>query len=656
MPKLREMGISGIMFVLFNLEQTKMAVRTKLLSIIFCLISIGTYSQNHALSVAQIADSLIENANVVTRFDHTVVDQTNANKIIVSRHKAITALNKRGSRLLVFRASYKEGSDKIKDIELNYYDKDGKLLREIGKKDIEDIAAYDGFSMITDYRIKYFEFESTSFPISVEWKYTLESKNTLLIPPWIPIVSNGQSVELSTYRNGGDLNNQFELNIDHPSITKHSGSYSAKNIPAFTSEPLSPNLYDIVPYVLFSPRAFIYEGYTGQFSNWQELGKWRYDNFIQDRNNLIASDVRQELDEIINGETDPEAIARMIYDYVQETTRYINIALDEGGVRPMKSQDVHTKKYGDCKALSFYMKSLLDIYDVNSNYVEVYADGDFKKSYIPEFCSATQGNHIILNIPLGQDTAWVDCTSNELPFNFLGDFTDDRLALMVTENGGTILKTPSYSAQYNNVTTETKLAINQNGETELESIIKSTGIPMKDRLFLQKISDEDWDDRLKNYLFDDLNNLKINGKEKELMESDFQMIETYSLSTTDYGSIAGQYMILPLTFKRFSIPRLGKTKQRKYNIHIKRGYSNSSIQTITIPEAYQYIDKPLEENIISDFGEYSMTLKLENDSLVIKRSLVINEGIYSPERYVDIRSFFNAILKSENLQYSIKKQ
>lgn len=650
------MVTSGIMFVLLSLEKTKMAKRTTLLFIVFYLVTIGVYSQEHALAVAQIDDSLIENANVVTRFDHTIVDQTNANKIIITKHKAITALNKRGSRLLVFRASYKEGSTKIKDIELKYYDKDGKVLREVSKKDIEDIAAYDGFSMITDYRIKYFEYESTSFPISVEWKYTLESKNTLLIPPWVPIEAFGQSVELSTYRNGGDVNDHYEQNLDGPNITKKTGYYSCEDIPAYTSEPLSPSIYDIVPYVLFSPRTFVYEGYDGQFTNWQELGKWRYDNFIQDRNNLKASDVRQELDEIINGETDPEAIARMIYDYVQETTRYINISLDEGGVRPMKSQDVHTKKYGDCKALSFYMKSLLDIYNVNSNYVEVYADGDFKKSYIPEFCSATQGNHIILNIPLGQDTAWVDCTSNELPFNFLGDFTDDRLAMMVTENGGKIVKTPNYSAQYNNVTAETKLAIDQNGETELESTIKSTGIPMKERLFLQKISDDDWEDRLKEHLFSHLNNLEIKTKEKELIESDFEMIEKYSLRTTDYGSIAGQYMILPLTFKKFSIPRLGKTKQRKYKIHIKRGYSNSSIQTIKIPEAYQYIDKPLKENIISDFGEYSMILKVENDSLVIKRSLIINEGIYSPERYVDIRSFFNAVLKNENLKYSIKNQ
>ena len=38
------------------------------------------------------------------------------------------------------------------------------------------------------------------------------------------------------------------------------------------------------------------------------------------------------------------------------------------------------------------------------------------------------------------DTIWLDCTSNDDPFNFLGDFTDDRLALQVDESGGTLVR------------------------------------------------------------------------------------------------------------------------------------------------------------------------------------------------------------------------
>jgi len=639
----------------FLLELWTMTFRT---SITFCFIfitSIISYSQDVNFAVSEIEESLFKNANAIVRIDDTKVDQSSKQKLLIYNHVAITALNKRGSNLLTFRESYKEGSDKINDIEIKYYDKDGKLIREIGKKELQDLSAYDGFSMITDYRIKYFEFEGSTFPITVEWNFRKESENTLLIPSWFPVKTFGMAVEKSTYKNAAQLNHYYEKNLDHQNISKQPGEYSCANIQAYTKEKLSPSLYDLVPFVLFSPKKFQYEGYEGQFNNWTELGQWRYDSFLKDRNNLITVEVKKELDGLIGQENDPEKIARIIYDYVQETTRYINIALDEGGVRPMKSNDVHTKKYGDCKALSFYMKSLLDIYNIDANYVEIYADSDIQRSYIPEFCSATQGNHIILNIPLGQDTAWVDCTSSQLPFNFLSSFTDNRRALMVTETGGQLVKTPKYSALENQTNIISDILISENGDATIKTEIRNKGLRMSERLFLIDSNEEDWEDNLKNNTFSSLNNLSIQVKQKEISELDIEMVENYSLESTSYGSIAGKYMILPIAFKKFSIPRLKKTKSRKYNINLKRANSNHSIQKIKIPDGYSYTDDLLKEHIETKFGNYKLKMKVLADQIIIERFLTIYDGSYKPDAYSEIRSFFNKIMKTEQSKISIKQ-
>src|SRR5690606_25182143 len=51
---------------------------------------------------------------------------------------------------------------------------------------------------------------------------------------------------------------------------------------------------------------------------------------------------------------------------------------------------------------------------------------------------------IILCIPFENDTTWLECTNQKIPFGFLSDFTDDRLVIACSAEGGKILRTPKF--------------------------------------------------------------------------------------------------------------------------------------------------------------------------------------------------------------------
>jgi len=381
--------------------------------------SISTNAQNK-LSVANIPDSLRSGANAVVRYDETILDFQNTRKMLLSKRFAATVFNKKAEVLLDLFVHYKEGSDKVKNIKVKLLDKDGNELLKSGKNDIKDYIAKEGFEFVSDSRVKYVDNELIELPLTVEYSYTLESNNTI-IPRWIPVRAYNISVEKSSFeiKNIEPSTLQKKEQIDFSSCQKLSEiSYVCAGFKSLKYEPYSPSLINYVPVVFFNPASFEYEGYEGGFTNWEEYGKWKYDSFLLKSNDLDAEKTKNELDEIIGSETDKLKITKLIYDYVQKQTRYIFIGLDEGGYKPMSSGTVHKYKYGDCKALSFYTKSLLDLYDIPANYVEINAGTSRTAMHDETFASIGQGNHIILNVPMGDSNIWLECTSNDMPSTF----------------------------------------------------------------------------------------------------------------------------------------------------------------------------------------------------------------------------------------------
>src|SRR6185295_3498413 len=91
--------------------------------------------------------------------------------------------------------------------------------------------------------------------------------------------------------------------------------------------------------------------------------------------------------------------------------------------------------------------ALLQSIGIKSYYTIIYGGND-NKPVFPDFVD-NYFNHIVVAVPNERDTLWLECTSQTNPFGYMGRFTGERKALMITEEGGVLVNTPSYPAEEN---------------------------------------------------------------------------------------------------------------------------------------------------------------------------------------------------------------
>ncbi len=623
---------------------------------ILCSTSI-TFSQNN-FSAALIDEELKLNANAVVRLDETKVEITARNKMQVSRRRVITIFKKAGESSIKPYAYYDPGT-RLSNIEALVYNENGKEIEKIKKKDFFDVSAVDGGILYGDSRIKLFRYTPTSYPYTVDFSYTYTTSNTAFLPKWMPVDDYMVSTERSVFTmniNAGLKWRKKEINFDGYPIDNYSEganlSYEMTNVGAQKREMMSPSFYSFEPQLMVALNSFHLEGVDGAATNWKEMGQWQYDNLLVNRDILPQSTVNL-VSQKLDGVTDKVEKIKRIYKFVQDNTRYISVQLGIGGWQPISAEEVDRVKYGDCKGLTNYTKALLKSQGIESYYSVVYA-GSTKRGMVKDFASI-QGNHVILNVPNEADDIWLECTSQQIPFGFLSDFTDDRDVLVVTPQGGKIKHTKAYLNDENLQVTKAVMKISASGDLAGEVIIQTQAIQYDQHSSIESMTDKKKDEYYKEY-WDNINGLKI---EKAVFNNDkenVKFIENVKISGSSYASQIGEeLMFKPNAFNASSfVP--DRYRNRKLPFEIARGYTDEDEFIIQLPEGYILNELPENVTINSDFGTYNMTMEKLNDTeLRYTRKIQIYRGFYDKDLYGDYRNFRRSIKKTDNLKLVLKK-
>ncbi|MEO6327902.1 MAG: DUF3857 domain-containing protein [Ginsengibacter sp.] len=620
-----------------------------LLAIIF---NFSGWAAEGTYSVLNIPKELLKNANIIKRYEEIKFQIISLERSKGYKKIALTILNENADRYSALYEFYNR-QHTISSIEGTLFNADGKKIKSLKKSDIIDQSAISDFSLYEDSRIKYHSFNYKLYPFTVEYIIETEFDGSLAIPDWSPRPNEFYAVESSsiqiTVPEKIDLRYK-SFNLPTPvkkSTAEGKNIYTAelKNLPAIINEPYQPYLHQISPKIFFAPNDFKYGGWQGNMSSWQSFGKFQ--NSLNAGRDILPQNIKQEVHRIVDGVTDVKKKIALLYKYMQDNTRYISIQLGIGGFQPFEASYVAEKKYGDCKALSNYMYSLLKEAGIRSCYTIAGAGGDREDKFtLPDFAN-DYFNHVILAVPLQKDTMWLECTSQTLPAGYLSYFTQNRYVLVVDENGGALVKTPRYGCKENVQARKINASLDEEGNVKIQSNTIYTAME-QDKLEqrINHLSKEKMLEYLKKNI--DLPNYDVLKFSYQQEKTSLPLVnEEMELSANNYASVSGKRIFISPDLLNKSNLKLLPDTARKFDIALDDEYTNIDTVIITIPANYKAESVPREEAIITKFGIYNVTIKVLENKIFYYRKLEKYNGDFPAKDFAELVNFTDQVYKSD---------
>jgi len=612
-------------------------MRLSLALVLFCAISLSVN--------AQLSDCQINSYNTSVNLA--------GNKLIKHTEIELQINNAQGTGNAEIKIPYTKGNP-IKDLKAGIYDVLGNKVRGLKNKDVTKANAFSYSQFHGDDMICSFKLIHNRYPYVIKYSFTEETHDYLYLAYWFPRKYKKVPVKKARLMVKVPEEYRFKkflLGVDSAKVVTEEGKttyeWEADDVAYSAREAYGPQLKELLSQVVLIPETFRY-GLTGNTKSWKDFGVW-LTKLNANLHNLTDAE-KVKIDALTsNCQSDLEKV-QVLYQYLQDNTRYINVALDIGGLQTKDAKYVCTNKYGDCKALTNYMQAMLAYVGIKSIYTVVYAG--HQPIQIHQEYPSQQFNHVILSVPMAKDTLWLECTDKTSPFNYLGTFTQNRPALLVDGEQSRLIQTPALSIDDVLSNYSTTVKVKGNGEATMEAAIRlrgrwfdymrglDTSLPERDKLeyieYLELFENGD----IKSFEL-----LRGNRQEKAL---DLKVNAALNDAVENIGS---RLLIKPIRPFYFT---LDKPEQRKQEVRFNYPYNVNDTIIYHLPRRVEDVSGIKSKEIISDYGSYKREVLFHDKELKIIRHIKINSAFYQLSKYEGLYAFLQAC-KREELQKGIVK-
>jgi hypothetical protein len=340
----------------------------------------------------------------------------------------------------------------------------------------------------------------------------------------------------------------------------------------------------------------------------------------------------------------------MIYSYLQQNFRYVSIQLGIGGYKPFSASFTDEKKYGDCKALSNFMKAALKSVGIRSHVAVINSQYNMEP-VDPEFPS-NDFNHMILCVPRDRDSIWLECTSNSAAFGELGSSTENRNALLVTEKGGVLVPTPRSRAEANQYDSYTEIKMDQDLSALTDTRINTRGYFYELLNYMIKEKKDDQKYMILKYLgFKQPDDFILVAEPGNKFKYSLRM----ALRKLPEFNAGTKYFINPRVNKLWS-DKLPASEDRMQDFYFQNPFQVRDTTVMFLPKGFTVDVLPKEKSLKCNYGTYHFSSwhNQEQNAVYTATTLVLENYKVPARDYKQVKNFFDEVIKDDTQRLVIK--
>ena len=400
------------------------------------------------------------------------------------------------------------------------------------------------------------------------------------------------------------------------------------------------------------------------FQTWADMGKWET-NLTQGRRDP-SPELKQKVAELTANVPDTLSRMRALANFVQRDVRYVAIELGIGGFQPHLARDTYFHRYGDCKDKATLMSAMLKEIGVDSYYLSINTTRGAVTAKTPP--NMYWFNHEILGIKLPDDVKdsslvatyqhptlgrvlIFDPTDELTPFGQLRGELQANYGLLVTPDGGDLVKSPQLAPLASGIARVARLSLDAHGGLKGEVHEERVGDAAWHQRGTLRLVEKD-SDRIRpveNLMAQSVSSFQITKASfSNLKQTSQPFGYDWSFVAFDYAKPAGDLLLVRPRVLGVKTRGLLETKEpRKYAVEFSGPERDVDTFEINLPAGYQVDDLPPPADIDYSFGSYHSKVEAQGSVLRYTRTYEIKELSVPVDKAEDLKHFYRVIASDE---------